>query len=207
MSANREKKQNTVVAPSIIPEIKPCPLDPAEITGEGDGVKNSTLNVSRKDKFFLVITIPCCLRSIDRKCARECGFVDSDTIQYRVFGANIPAINRPSISRAWDGKTVKFSGNGIDPYDPVVVNYTIDNQFNNYNFLVKWLECQGCSMLDYQTTITMFALDEYNRQVAQWTMFGAFPTTVGDIQFNYRDTEELESSFTFEFSKLNFELM
>ena len=54
----------------------------------------------------------------------------------------------------------------------------------------------------YQGTATMYALDEYNKKVARFDYLGVLPVSLGEIDYNYRSAEEIETTFEFSFSKL-----
>jgi len=101
----------------------------------------------------------------------------------------------------------------------VTVNFTIDNRFNNYWVIWKWLDIMNDDKLSvfmkgtdlptnesmfeqYQGTVTMYALDEYNNEVMKFDYEGVVPVSVGSIDYNYRTTEEIETTFEFSFSKL-----
>jgi hypothetical protein len=59
----------------------------------------------------------------------------------------------------------------------------------------------------YQTKITVFGLDEYNNQKIQVDYLHAFITGLGEINYNYRDPDQIESSFTFSFGQLDVNLL
>ena len=92
----------------------------------------------------------------------------------------------------------------------------IDNMFNNYWVIYQWLNIlnddrkslytsnitQDTGYLDkYNTTITVYGLDEYNTRVMQFNYYNAFPTLLGGIKYNDRDPKEIESSFSYSFSQ------
>jgi hypothetical protein len=55
---------------------------------------------------------------------------------------------------------------------------------------------------DYQTDISIFGLDEYEKPVVEFKYTKAFPTDLDEISYNYRQSNEIESSFTFVYSQL-----
>jgi len=61
--------------------------------------------------------------------------------------------------------------------------------------------------LDYQTTITVYGLDEYDNKMIQFDYYNAFITRLAGIEYNYRDAEEIESNFTFVFNQLEIGLV
>ena len=60
---------------------------------------------------------------------------------------------------------------------------------------------------DYQATITVLALREYNEPIAQFTYTNAFLTTLGNIDYDYRVSDQIMCSFNFAFGQMDFELL
>lgn len=60
---------------------------------------------------------------------------------------------------------------------------------------------------DYMVDITIYGLDEYNNSKIKFTYMNAFITDLAEIDYNFRDTDECESKFTFDFSQFHVELM
>ena len=60
---------------------------------------------------------------------------------------------------------------------------------------------------DYSTTISLFALDEYDRAIAEFKFTGAVITELNGIEYNYRQEKEMESSFVFEFTFMEMNLI
>lgn len=60
---------------------------------------------------------------------------------------------------------------------------------------------------DYMTTITVYALREYDEPIFKWTMFYAFPKTLGGIEYDYASTDAITSSISFEIGQMDTELL
>jgi len=60
---------------------------------------------------------------------------------------------------------------------------------------------------DYQTDFSIYSKDEYNNNIVKFTYTKAFPVGLGAIQYNYRTSEEIESTFEFAFSQFHMELL
>ena len=222
-----------------------------------DKVPQSIFNKAHKDKFILSLPTPKCLLNIDTKDVRYTGHksrlsVLPDKMQYAVYGAIVPTINIPSETLGKYGQHLKVSTHTRQAYDDVTVNYTVDNQFNNFWYIWMWLNIlndqresmydahnTGSSseiadhlgfhktggpqdsfdgiryldsnepnlLADYQTDIDLFGLNEYNKEVIKFTYTNAFPVTLGGVDYSYRDSAEIESSFSFSFSQLYVELL
>jgi hypothetical protein len=181
----------------------------------------SYLNKSRADKFRLVFSVPVALRNLV-KTKRSNEFINESSIQFSIYGTTVPAITVPALEIRYSGSTLYNSSHNKNPFPPVTVNFTIDNEYNNYWVIYKWLDLLHDEELgyfdannlirddrfkDYQTDITIYGLDEFNNERIKFTYTKSFPTEVGQINYNYRDGPEIESSFTFVFSQLHTELL
>jgi len=229
-------------------------------------IQQSITNKARADKFSLVLTIPQILKDINAQLlsARSNNTIQQDALQFAVWGVVVPSVNIPEQeTRLW-GQPYKVTSQAREAYSPVSVDFTIDNNYNNYWVLWKWMEFindprhsgmdehfgeyaagededihtavekseeigkslqknkkntnpsrtmkhQSVHMvnnyLDYQTTITIFGLDEYNIKTVQFNYYNAFITQLGEIRYNFRDPTELESSFQFNFSQMDIVLL
>lgn len=104
--------------------------------------KQSVFNKSRTDKFILVLTLPNILRDKNTPLLsnRAAELIQLESLQYSVWGSPIPATTIPAQSMGIYGQTYKVTSQNKEPYGPVTVNFTIDNRFNNFWLLWKWLE-------------------------------------------------------------------
>jgi len=178
--------------------------------------KQSILNKSRVDKFKLVFQLPNALKSLN-KTTRSNYSVIQDTMQFSIFGTVVPTITVPALEIRYSGSTLYNSSHNKSPYPPVTINFTIDNQYSNYWVIYKWLDLlhsqregifdenniiQDEDFRDYQTDLTIYGLDEFDNEKIQFIYTKAFPTDLGGINYNYRESNEIESSFTFVYSQL-----
>lgn len=60
---------------------------------------------------------------------------------------------------------------------------------------------------DYMTDLTLFGLDEYNNKKIEFIYKQAFISSLGGIDYNYRNADELEVSVSFDFSQLHCSLL
>tara|TARA_R110000823_G_scaffold21089_4_gene63860 strand:+ start:405 stop:989 length:585 start_codon:yes stop_codon:yes gene_type:complete len=184
----------------------------------------SILNKSRLDKFILVFSVPPALREVNvrENSARNSNNVIEDKLQLSVYGAVVPELTVPSIAIPYAGSNLYQSAHAREPYPPVTVNFTTDNEFNNYWVIYKWLNLmhdQKTGVYDetdldsenefnnYQTDMTLYGLDEYENRRIEFTYTKAFPVTLGNLEYNYRTSDEIESSFTFVYSQLHTKLL
>lgn len=190
-------------------------------------VQQSILNKNRKDKFLLVLNLPEVLKEINKisPSDRESKYINFDSLQYSVYGAVVPTITVSDIDTAFGGQVAKFTSYNRPAYSPITVNFTIDNGFNNWWVLWSWLNLLNNSKTgkynsddisqpdlvrvtnSYQANITIYGLDEYNNKKIQFDYTNAFITGLGEIVYNYRDSEQIESSFTFAFNQFTPKLL
>lgn len=192
-------------------------------------VQQSILNKNRKDKFLLVLNLPDILKGQNKPSAsdRATQYLNQDSLQYSVYGTVVPKISVPSVDVAFNAQVSKVTSYTRPAWDPITVNFTVDNGFNNWWVLWYWLNVinnstaggYNADMLSpgpnvfanktttYQTNITVYGLDEYNNKKIQFNYLHAFITNLGEISYSYRDGEQIESTFTFEFGQLDVELL
>jgi len=182
----------------------------------------SMLNKQRKDKFVMVFSLPEALKIIKSDITRTNNKVIPNTMQFSIYGAVIPDISIPEKEIPYGGQTMKVSSMARPSYPNNKINFTVDNLFNNYWVIYKWLEILNHeresiykskiprdkgSLKNYETTITVFGLDEYNNRVIQFNFYHCFPVLLGGIQYSDRDPGELESTFEFTYHQLEATLL
>jgi hypothetical protein len=194
-------------------------------------ITQAPLNKARKDKFQLILSIPNILKGINAKTPRENEYLNLESLQFSVYGINIPSSQVPAIPLHYSGQNYNVTSFDRPEYPPVTVNFTVDNEFKNYWVIWKWLQLlndptnstygrpgifkatgkypvlEPKSLYDYTTTINVIAMDEYNNHKAQFDFKNAFVTRLGEYSYNYRDPEEIECSFEFVFNQLDVQLV
>jgi hypothetical protein len=189
-------------------------------------MQQAMLNKSRADKFLLVFDIPTILKEINKNFTQDQSneTMVSDTVQFSIYGAAVPAITVPAEVARYAGSTLHVSSHSKDPFPPVTVNFKVDNQYKNYWVIYQWLnllhdqyegrynqrelnETEPPDFRDYQTDLTIYGKDEFNNNRIKFTYTKAFPTTVEAIDYSYQTPEEITSGFTFVYSQLHTEVM
>tara|TARA_R110000772_G_scaffold192337_2_gene303301 strand:+ start:214 stop:852 length:639 start_codon:yes stop_codon:yes gene_type:complete len=181
--------------------------------------KQANLNKAQDDKFILSLDIPKCVSSGTYGTKRQCDAVDLDDLIVSVFACNTPTINIQAKNLDYSGIAVPVSTHTIDT-DPVTVQYFVNNTFTNYWLLWEWMKLishptKGFAGDDdlfnlvpknYQTNMSLYSLDGYNDVVGEWVFTGAFLTTLESVDYNHQSDEEITSSFSFDYSFVNFHL-
>lgn len=224
------------------------------------GIMNqSVLNKARKDKFLLVLDIPKVLKKVNSN-TRSNNLVNLDRLQFSVGGTVVPRVSVPSISLNEYGQAYNVTSQSRPPYPPINVNFNVDNNFDNYWVLWKWLAILNNpresgmdehfadfqvtrdtvvdsvrdlsnnlvgpqkpqktantlkykhikmrnDYTDYQTTITVFGLREYNEAIVRFDYYNAFITDLGELRYDYKDPSEIDCNFQFTFNQLEVTLL
>ena len=175
----------------------------------------SALNRQRKDKFVMVFSLPEVLKDQKSNTVRSNNRIIPNSVQFSVYGLVVPQIAVPQKEAPYSGQTLKVTSFTRPSYQPLKVDFMVDNMFNNYWVISRWLNAfndvatglyttnntseKNTHLDKYQTTITVFGLDEYNNRVIQFNYYNAFPTSLGGINYNDRDPSEMASSFEYSF--------
>tara|TARA_R100000963_G_C4644617_1_gene108487 strand:- start:742 stop:1323 length:582 start_codon:yes stop_codon:yes gene_type:complete len=184
----------------------------------------AALNKERKDKFIMVIPTPKFLKDDVNKFVRDNKQVNPDSVQFSIYGSVVPPVQIPNVETRYSGQTLNVTSHNRPPYPPVNVKFTIDNRFENYWFIYKWMDKlqddyagyfnkeknypKGKVIEDqYMADFTIYALDEYNKKVAQFDYTKGFPTFLGGIEYSYRDPSEIETQFSFAYSQFYVKLL
>ena len=173
----------------------------------------SPLNLSSKDKFILVLNLP----QVLRKQSAMDSSLDIEQLEMRVFGTVVPQISVPPVDTRILGQSVKFTSLSRPEYSPLTLSFVVDNDYSNYYLLWRWLTIYNdpvdsiytgynkSSMsveTEYQTTFSILGLNEYNNPTIEFQFRNAFITSLGPINYNYRDSEQIEATADFTFNQL-----
>lgn len=182
----------------------------------------SYLNKQRKDKFILVFDLPKALKAIKSTTQRSNNKVIPDTMQFSVYGNVIPEISVPEKEVPYGGQVMKVTGFARPSLPKNTINFTVDNMFNNYWVIYKWLqlfndEREGIykssafkdsgQLKNYETTFSVYGLDEYNNRVVEFKFYHAFPVFLGGINYSDRESAEMESTFEFVYGQFETNLL
>lgn len=182
----------------------------------------SYLNKQRKDKFILVFDIPKALKDIRSATQRSNNKIIPETMQFSVYGNVIPEISIPEKEVPFGGQVMKVTSFARPSFPKNTVNFTVDNMFNNYWVIYKWLqlfndEREGMYksslpkdsglLKNYETTISVYGLDEYNNRVIEFLFYHAFPVFLGGINYSDRESAEMESTFEFVYGQFETNLL
>lgn len=188
-------------------------------------MNQSILNKSRRDKFTMVIDIPIALKKkIDQVPSNDaCGYnikdlLNANSIQYSIFGTPVPRVSVAAIEAPYAGQVHRNTTFSRASYAPLTIGMSIDNRFFNYWLLWTWINLWNDtktaefdperpaiydpSIKDYITSFTVFALDEYDNRLISFSYKNVIITELSEIEFSYRNTEEIGCTATFVFDQM-----
>jgi hypothetical protein len=191
--------------------------------------EQSVLNRPSTDKFILILNLPHIIKGEVQDKER----LKIDPLQISVYGSVVPQIEIPAIQAPYGGQTYNITSMTRPNYTPLEVNFVVDSGFSNYWILWKWLAVlndprksiykgkinsdingderkklvQNIGQAEYETTVSLLGLNEYNKAVIEFTYFNSFITNLGGINYNYRETNIVESSFRLQYSQFDVKLL
>lgn len=190
-------------------------------------MNQAVLNTSRNDKFLFVLDLPKALKNIADPVLETS--YNADNIQFKTFGSPVPSIAVPSIKVSYGGQNYQASGISRPAYDPLKVNFLLDNGYQNYWILWNWLNLFNDSntsstdltsvignfggkyitnpMSDFTSNFTIYGLDEYNNKIISFYYESAFITNLSEISFSHQDPKEITCSASFAFNRLHVNLL
>lgn len=185
-------------------------------------MQQSILNKSRADKFLLIFDVPPILKQFSKKSNHDNKSIVPESVQFSIYGSAVPEITVPAVENRYAGNTLYLSSHSKNSYPPVSVKFKIDNEYKNYWAIYNWLNLlhdqrEGKynareinideNFTDYQTNLTIKGKDEFNNDRIKFTYTKAFPTSINAIDYDYQNSDELVSGFTFVYSQLHTEIV
>jgi len=98
----------------------------------------SHLNKARLDKFILVFNLPGILKEAKRDNVGA-GNDLQESMQLSVYGTVVPQISIPAFAAPYGGQTGKVTTFNRPAYEDIDVKFNVDNRFQNYDVIWKWL--------------------------------------------------------------------
>lgn len=181
----------------------------------------SPLNRASKDKFIMILNLPYILK---KQAKTDPSIGSIEPLQISIFGTVVPEIIVPEVDVRFAGQNFHLTSYARPNYPPLTVNFVVDNDYKNYYLLWRWMDIKNLALEDYyggsanltkdeqaevgsqfeyQTDFSILALNEYNETVLEFKYFKAFVSSLGSINYSYRDGEILEASAQFHFSQLD----
>ena len=191
-------------------------------------MNQAVLNRSRSDKFAFVLELPEALKKQQDIVLQK--QYNADTIQFTTYGSPVPNISVPEIKVPFGGQVYNTSSISRPAYPPLSLRFLVDNGYQNYWILWKWLNLfndnkEGTTNLnaplnskrddiiltnplrDYAANFSLFGLDEFNNKVISFNYTQAFITSISPIDYSFQNPAEITCTATFVFNQLQIDLL
>lgn len=183
-------------------------------------VFQSPLNKTLEDKFLFVMNLPDCLKNVQSKYIKKLSSagIGKNAVAWSLTNVQIPRESIKAQSMPYAGGHHYVSSHVKTPYDPLKIEFKIDNKYANYFTIYEWMnlmyhEKEGYYDADniakgqigsqaYATSLAVIGTDEYDKPVIQWSFTHAFPTEIPSIKLDYQNTGEITCSCEFVFSQM-----
>lgn len=200
-------------------------------------MKQTIFNKAHRDKFIVVFDIPKALKDKSTQVQKNlCGedsmsVFNSDSIQFSIFGTPVPTIKIEPIDVSYAGQVHRQTSYSRPSYTPLTLGMSINNNYTNYWLLWAWLNLWNdtktskfdgssnpnryinpidnlsTSIEDYVTTFKIYGLDEYNNKLICFTYTNIVLVELSEIEFSYRNSEEIGCTASFVFDQLHVDLL
>lgn len=180
----------------------------------------SPLNKTLQDKFLFVMNLPDCLKNLKERYVASMSQVGigKNAITWSLTNVQIPRESIKAQSLPYAGGHHYISSHTKTPYDPLKIQFKIDNKYANYFTIYEWMnliyhekhghfdaENLGHGKVGsqvYSTNLAVVGTDEYDKPIIQWTFTNAFPIDMPSIKLDYQSTGEIGCSCEFAFSQM-----
>lgn len=183
-------------------------------------VIQSPLNKTLEDKFLFIMNLPECLKNVQSKYIKELSSagIGKNSIAWSLTNVTIPRESIKAESMPYAGGHHYVSSHVKTPYDPLKIEFKIDNKYANYFTMYEWMNLiyhEKAGHFDaenlangvigsqvYATNLSVVGTDEYDKPIIQWTFVNAFPTEIPSVKLDYQNTGEITCSCEFVFSQM-----
>jgi len=188
-------------------------------------IEQAVLNKSRRDKFIMIFNIPHVMKTIISKELRNDRFVNLDAVQFSLYDCPAPVIRSNAIEMPFKGQVYHTSSYSRPVYEPITINFTVDNQYNNYWLFWKWLSILNDpryslyagpkntnlpdpkDKYDFTTDLHVIGMDEYNNHKIKFNYYHCLINSLGKIEYNVREPDEINCSCTMVFNQFDINLL
>jgi len=186
-------------------------------------MNQSVLNRSRNDKFAFVLDLPLALKKQTDLVMSKA--YNANQIQLTTFGSPVPSIRVSEIKVPFGGQVYNASSLSRPSYEALSLKFLIDNTYQNYWMLWKWLNLFNDTenstteltkiiprangeigidnpISDFTTTFSLFSLDEFNNKIVEFKYTQAYITSLSQIDYSFQGGTEIICTATFIFNQL-----
>ena len=190
----------------------------------------SPFNLSKGDRYRIMFSLPSAIQQrVTDIYATSPEKVVFDSFLFNIYEVKLPDVEIPAVTVDFSGDELNVSSHARAKYGLLEFNYDIDSLLLNYTALYNWLDAlhdDSDGLFDsknrlrngsdlstigkeeqfYMGTLYVQILNEWEKPVAEWCYYNAFPTKVSGPTIDYRISgkESLSSVASFAFSQVRF---
>lgn len=133
---------------------------------------------------------------------------DTQELVINIFGTIIPGLSLDMIEHFWAGG--KFhADSGLITFDPWTVEFVVDENFNNWQILFRWLtyinnnkDRRGRIPPEYTIDATLRVVDNFQQEILRIFFTNLWINLLGEVRFSTREGENnLESQAQFVYDR------
>ena len=146
-------------------------------------------------------------------------------MQFSIYGTPVPKVIVEAIEAPYSGQVHRHTSYSRPVYSSLTIGMAVDNRFLNYWLLWTWINLWNdtrtgqfdagigpeinfnTNIADYITSFTIYGLDEYNNRIISFKYKNVIITELSEIEFSYRNTEEIGCTATFVFDQMYVDLL
>ena len=133
---------------------------------------------------------------------------ETSDLAFLCQSTSLPGMTLTNVAVPFRGRVLNIAGDRtFNPWSVTVMNDTV---FNLYRAMERWMnginnmtDNEGITNpVDYQVDIFVDHLDRNGATLKSYTLRGAFPTSLADIDLSYADNNSIETfttSFTYQY--------
>lgn len=132
----------------------------------------------------------------------------TDILKLNIYSISLPTVSLNPNEFYWQGKHIEAHAGGIT-FDPITINFLVDNNFDNWKVLFNWLtfvadnkERPSREFDEYVTDGSIIIFDNFSKINTTVTFKNMWISSLGEVTFSIRDGESLvECSATFYYDR------
>ena len=136
---------------------------------------------------------------------------DSEILTLNIHSTVLPSMTLSTTELNWMGGKYDMAMPPIT-FEPFYTNFIVDSNYQNWFILYEWMTAinnnkdhYDMTPSDYWIDATMIMTDNFNEPVMKFTLTNMYPTMLGEMGFSSKQTENLESSVNFNYTRFEAE--
>jgi hypothetical protein len=104
-------------------------------------------------------------------------------IEYFCTAVNLPSLSMPEVTLNYRGTKGYFPGDTLS-FDQLRIKFMVDEDMKNYIEAVNWMKKNAYENTSLRSDLILSVLSSKNTSNRQYQFHDAFPTSIGELNFN-----------------------